>query len=315
MPKVQSCQPLAENCAPGRGCPTLDFREWLEQRRLEFDQALDQHLKTIESATPPHSRLYAAVQYSLRLGGKRLRPVLVLECSRVCGGQSEAALPAALAIEFMHTFSLIHDDLPAMDDDEFRRGQPTNHRVFGEGLAVLAGDWLAAGAFRLLASAPCAPATTRALVESLAAGTLAMIEGQAADLAGEKSAPDGELVRYIHERKTAALIEACCRLGATCAGAAEESVAALACYGRHLGLAFQIVDDLLDVTGTTEQLGKRVGKDVESHKQTYPAAFGVEESRAAAGREVAAAVAALERFGPAGERLRELARYVAERDR
>lgn len=217
-------------------------------------------------------------------------------------------------MECLHTFSLINDDLPAMDDDAFRRGQPTNHKVFGEGLAVLAGDWLATYAFRLLAGAACAPATIVAMVETLAGGTLGMIEGQGADLAGENSPPNRDLVRYIHERKTAALIETCCRLGAISAAAPQESLAALARYGRHLGLAFQIVDDLLDVTSTPEQMGKRVGKDAASHKQTYPAAFGVEESRVAAGREVAAAIAALEPFGPAADRLRELAQFVVERD-
>ncbi len=308
MREVQASQSGSNAaCADARGA---NFVDWLEQSRMTVDAALAVHLKELEIRMGPHSRLPAAVQYSVRLGGKRLRPILVLETARVCGGQAEAAMPAALAVECLHTFSLIHDDLPAMDDDDLRRGQLTNHKVFGEALAILGGDWLAAHAFMLLASTPRAPA----LVAALASATEQMIEGQGADIENEGRQPDVELVRYIHAHKTAALIEACCRLGALSAAAPAESVATLAQYGHHLGLAFQIMDDVLDASGAPEKLGKGVRKDAAAAKQTYPAALGLAESRARAGREVETALRALDPFGSRAERLRDLARYVICRD-
>jgi geranylgeranyl diphosphate synthase type II len=297
--------------APARAdAVATDFLDWLDHSRAAVDAALAAHLNAIEVGLGPHSRLPAAVQYSVRLGGKRLRPILVLQSCRVCGGEVERAMPAALAVECVHTFSLIHDDLPAMDNDDLRRGQPTNHKVFGEGLAILAGDWLATHAFSLLEATHVAPA----LIAALARATERMIEGQAADIESEGRPADGELVRYIHERKTAALIEACCRLGALCAEAPDETVAALARYGQHLGLAFQIVDDVLDASGAAEKLGKGVRKDATAAKQTYPAAFGLAESRIQAGREIEAALQELGSFGSPADRLRDLARYVSRRD-
>lgn len=290
------------------------FRDWLARSREEVEQALTAHLAELKSTIEPHSKLPDAVEYSVKVGGKRLRPILVLETCRICGGQTERALAAALAIELIHTFSLIHDDLPAMDDDDLRRGQPTNHKVYGEALAILAGDWLSAHAFSLLAGGRCEPGVTAALLYTLADGTKRMIEGQGADMAGEGQPVNGGLVKYIHQHKTAALIETCCRMGAICAGTSDDVLAALARYGRHLGLAFQITDDLLDATGSQASLGKRVGKDAVVAKQTYPAAFGVEQSQAQARREVEAALQALEPFGSRADRLRDLARYVVQRD-
>lgn len=313
---------LAEAAAP----VAPDFSDWLEHARAEVDAALAAHFHELDQAEPgrtvgletkigPHSRLPAAVQYSVNIGGKRLRPLLVLECCRVCGGRADAALPAALAIELVHTFSLIHDDLPAMDNDDTRRGRPTNHKVFGDGMAVLAGDWLVTHAFGLLTSDQVAPDVAPALVRTLADGTLAMIQGQGADLDGEGRPPSGELVEYIHAHKTAALLETSCRLGALCARAADDARAALGRFGRHLGAAFQIVDDLLDATGSAQQLGKNVRKDAAAGKQTYPAAFGLEESRRRAEQEVEAALRWLEPFDGRADRLRDLARYVLRRDR
>ncbi len=290
------------------------WRDWFDTQRTAVDRLLSEHLKALAAKAAPHSRLMDAVSYSLLAGGKRLRPILVLECCRVCGGASAGAEPAALALELLHTFSLIHDDLPAMDDDDLRRGRPTNHKVFGEALAILAGDWLAAHAFGLLAAAPVPADVVPRMVAALADGSEAMIAGQAADIAGEERPPDGELVRYIHRHKTAALMETACRLGALCAGAGRPEQDALASFGRHLGLAFQIVDDLLDARGAEAEVGKRVGKDAAAAKQTWPAAFGVAESVAEAEREVAAAVAALVMFGPRAQRLRELAEYVLRRE-
>ena len=306
-------QRVAENAKVSAGV-AADFRAWLERSRVEIETQLSIHLKELETTMGSHGRLPAAVLYSVQVGGKRLRPILVLEACRVCGGPAEAAIPAALAVEFVHTFSLIHDDLPAMDDDDTRRGQPTNHKVFGEGLAVLAGDWLVTHAFSLLASDRYYKERVPALVHALADGTERMIEGQGADIESEGRPTDGELVNYIHEHKTAALIETCCRLGALCAGASGDAVAALARYGRHLGLAFQIVDDVLDATGSSDKMGKRVQKDAAAAKQTYPAAFGLEESRAQAKREVETALRVLDSFGGRADRLRDLARYVIRRE-
>jgi geranylgeranyl diphosphate synthase, type II len=310
MQKVQATElksGLPEGIAP-------DFSDWLARARAEVEEALASHLKELQIAMGPHGRLPAAVLYSLQVGGKRLRPILVLETCRVCGGEVQRAVPVALAVEFVHTFSLVHDDLPAMDNDDLRRGQPTNHKVFGEGMAVLAGDWLVTHAFALLASGRYEPPSVQALVRTLAEGTKWMIEGQGADIEGESRPTDANLVRYIHEHKTAALISACCRLGPLCATAADDVRAALTQYGRHLGLAFQITDDLLDTTSSAEQLGKRAGKDAAAAKQTYPAAFGTEESKAQARREVEAALRILDPFGSRADRLRDLARYVIGRD-
>ncbi len=319
MPNVQTSNGAvgsgvnAEQAEQPAELPTA-FQSWLEEGRQRIDHALSMHLKEQESVIGPHSRLAEAVQYSVNVGGKRLRPLLVLECCRVCGGRPEQAMPAALAMELIHTFSLIHDDLPAMDNDDLRRGKPTNHKVFGDGMAVLAGDWLLAHAFTLLLSDRIDPRIMARLVQALGRGTEQMIEGQGADIEGEGRTADKDLVTYIHERKTAALIETSCRLGATCAGASEDVVEALVRYGHHLGLAFQIADDLLDATGSTEKMGKRVGKDATVDKQTYPAAFGIEASRAQARREAKAALQALEPFGPRAERLRDLAHFVIRRE-
>lgn len=293
--------------------PGPDFDAWLARTRAEVDAALDEHFRGLVPQLASHSRLAAAVQYSVQVGGKRLRPVLVLESCRASGGRATDAMAAAVAIELVHTFSLIHDDLPAMDNDDLRRGQPTNHKVFGEGLAILAGDWLVTHAFAVLAAAPVAPEYVPRLVRVLAEGTERMIAGQAADIENERRPSDAAVVQYIHLHKTAALLETCCRLGALCARASEEPTAAMARYGRHLGLAFQIMDDLLDVTSSTEQLGKRARKDAAAAKQTYPAAFGLESSAVQARREVEAALAALEPFGSRADRLRELAWYVIQR--
>jgi geranylgeranyl diphosphate synthase type II len=314
MQKVQR-EPLPQYPTASSAGGGADFPTWFDNARAEIDAALAAHLARIFASASPHSRLPAAVQYSLNVGGKRVRPILVLECCQVCGGTAPSALPAALAMEFVHTFSLIHDDLPAMDDDDLRRGQPTSHKVFGEGLAILAGDWLLAHAFALLASTPTGGELSAALSETLADGTLRMIEGQGADLEGMARPTDAKRVQYIHEHKTAALMQTACRLGGLCAAARPEALAAVSSYGRHLGLAFQIVDDILDATGTAAKLGKAVGKDAAAAKQTYPAAFGLDESRRHARQEVHEAVQALEPCGARADHLRALASFVIERDR
>lgn len=303
----------ADGVSP-RGSSGAAFPRWLDAERTRFDAWLADHLGDLAAAGTPHSRLTEAVAYSLEAGGKRVRPILVVECARICGGSDEHARRAALAVECVHTFSLVHDDLPALDDDDLRRGVPTNHKVFGEALAVLAGDWLLAHAFALVHEAST-PRIATQMSMALADGVKAMIVGQAADIAGETRAPDAALVDHIHSHKTARLIEAACRMGALSAGAGEADTDDLGEYGRRLGLAFQIADDLLDLTGSAATAGKRVRKDADKSKQTYPAVHGVEASRQRAAREVESALACIERFGPRGVRLRELAQYAVARDR
>jgi geranylgeranyl diphosphate synthase type II len=261
-------------------------------------------------------RLIEAIEYSLMAGGKRLRPTLVLQSAKACGDHDRAsALAAAGAIELVHTFSLVHDDLPAMDDDDLRRGQPTNHKVFGEAMAILAGDAMLALAFELLATDAEWGAVAGDLVRelALAVGAAGMIGGQVLDIAGEnRSLPLDEL-QQIHRMKTGALLTASCRLGAIAARADAKSLEAITDYGRHLGIAFQIVDDVLDETATPEQMGKRTKKDSAKGKSTYPKLMGLEASRAQAQSHLDAGLAVLKDFGNSADGLRALARFIVER--
>ncbi len=278
-------------------------------RRFEpaFGRLLD-----APAGAPP--RLAEAMRYSALAPGKRVRPYLVVRSCELVGGTFDDALPAAAALECVHAFSLVHDDLPAMDDDDLRRGRPTNHKVYGEALAILAGDALLALAFELLGRRyDSARAGRMALQLARGTGWEGMIGGQVADVDGETQAPSLERVRYIHERKTAALIATACQLGAIAGGGDESAVEQLGCYGRHVGLAFQIADDLLDVTSTAEDMGKAVGKDAQAGKQTYPACVGISESRRVGLAAVEAAEAALTRFGPQAQDLAELARFCMDR--
>lgn len=290
-----------------------DFQDWLAAERAAVDALLSDHLNRLKLQMPQHGRLFEAVRYSWTLPGKRIRPILVRAAAHACGLDPRRTDAAALAIEAIHAFSLIHDDLPAMDDDDVRRGQPTNHKVFGEAVAILAGDWLQPHAFALLAEADWpAEVRLRAAVE-LANATRAMVVGQAADIAGEQLPTDGELVRFIHRNKTSRLIEAACRLGAIVAEAEPSALEAFGTFGRSIGLAFQIRDDLLDFDGDASAMGKRVAKDAEHAKQTFPAAFGTEESRRRAGELIAAAYGALAPLGERASRLRALADFVLSR--
>lgn len=245
----------------------------------------------------------------MQSGGKRIRPILLLESCRVCGGDPTRATLAAIAVECVHAFSLVHDDLPAMDNDDLRRGRPTCHKAFGEAEAILAGDWLLTHAFEILARYGDAE-----LVGELSRATQDMIIGQAADLAGERQAPSESLVQFIHLHKTARLIEGCCRMGARLAGASSDRLEAIGAYGRRIGQAFQIIDDLLDATGDAARTGKKVRKDRDAAKQTFPAVLGLSESRRRAVAEADAAMAALAPFAAEADRLRALARFVVARD-
>lgn len=288
----------------------------IQQRLRAFADQADVHLREMLDATATEeSRLASAMRYALLAPGKRLRPYLVVRCCELTGGSREVAWPVAAAIECVHAFSLVHDDLPAMDNDDLRRGRPTTHKQFDEATAILAGDALVVLAFELIARQVTDANAVSRLVRELshATGWAGMIGGQASDLEGEKSPPSIDLTRSIHERKTAALFSAACRMGAVVGGGSESHIEAVGTYGRRLGLCFQIADDLLDVTATSEEIGKTAGKDARAGKQTYPAGVGVEASRVAAEAERDRAIEALSPWGAAAEDLRELARYVVSR--
>lgn len=292
----------------------MDLKAHLDSRTKLIDRALDRFLPR---ATVKPPTIHAAMRYSLFAGGKRLRPALTLAAAEACGGTAEHALPAACSVECIHTYSLIHDDLPCMDDDDLRRGRPTSHKVYGEGVAVLAGDALLTIAFEILAQArETARYKMPALIRELAgaSGSQWLIGGQVADLEGEGKKLSGAELKYIHRCKTAALLTASIRLGAMSANATPAKLAALTDFGQALGLAFQVIDDILDVTQTTEKLGKTAGKDVAATKATYPAIFGLDHSRKEAQRLTNAALTALKPFGKSGATLRAFADYLLARD-
>jgi geranylgeranyl diphosphate synthase type II len=262
--------------------------------------------------------LHQAMRYSLFAGGKRLRPVLCLAAAEACGGRRAAALPLACAVECIHTYSLIHDDLPAMDDDDFRRGKPTNHKVFGEGIAILAGDALLTLAFELAAQCggwPRYPHQRIILELARAAGSRQLVGGQAGDLAAEGKVTSPAQLRYIHERKTSALLTAAVRLGGMSANCSPRQLTALTDFGHHVGLAFQVIDDILDVTQTSAQLGKTAGKDQAARKATYPALVGLARSRRIAERLTDRAFASLQPLRNAGVVLEAIATHLLRRDR
>ncbi|MCE9583652.1 MAG: polyprenyl synthetase family protein [Planctomycetes bacterium] len=258
-------------------------------------------------------RLHRAVRYSLFAGGKRLRPALVLLTCRLVGGREKDALPAAAALEMIHTYSLIHDDLPAMDDDDFRRGKPSCHKAFDEATAILAGDALLTLAFETLAKCPAAVVPQLVKVVADAAGARGMVGGQQADLEGTRGKPTPALVRFIHRKKTAALLRASVQAGALCGRADSGEYNTLTEFGENLGLAFQVADDVLDVTASTKQLGKTAGKDATAGKATYPAVFGLDRSRREAAKLAGRALGALEDFGRKADDLREVMKFVIAR--
>ncbi len=290
----------------------MTFDEYLATRRARVDAALDRLLPPVE-ARP--TTVHTAMRHSVFAGGKRIRPVLAIAAAGALGKDSGAEHPGC-ALECIHTYSLIHDDLPALDNDDLRRGQPTCHKVYGEAMAILAGDALLTSAFKILAELEAPSEDRAAMIAELAtaAGTVdGMIGGQVADLEAEGKAIDLDQLRYIHRSKTAALIRASVRLGAQYAQASADQYRALSEYGRHIGLAFQIVDDLLDVESTSEELGKTAGKDAEQRKATFPALLGLDESRWQAQEHLSAALLAIEGFGTAGWALRQIAERIVTR--
>ena len=293
--------------------PDVDLKQYLEDRRLMVEKALEIALPKQDGT---ESRVVEAMRYSLFAGGKRLRPILCLAASEAVGGDIQSAMPAGCALEMIHTYSLIHDDLPAMDDDDLRRGKPTNRKVFGEAIAILAGDGLLTEAFVLLSdyhSLLPERAVQVIGVIAKAASYRGMVGGQVVDMLSQNKPADLETVQQMHSRKTAALIAAAAESGALAGKGSEAQVAALARYGRAIGLAFQIADDILDIEGDTELLGKTTGADEARGKVTYPAAVGLERSRQAANDMVTDALAALEGFDDKANPLRSLARYIITR--
>ena len=291
-----------------------DLKTWLKATQKEVDKALSSYLPR-ENATP--KSIHKAMRYSIFAGGKRLRPILCLAAAEACGGELESALAPACATEVMHTYSLVHDDLPCMDDDDLRRGRPTSHKVFGEGMAVLTGDALLTEVFIIIAKTPITKRYgTKEYLEEIAVtgGSRKLIGGQVLDLEGEGKDLSKKDLIHIHENKTAALLTCAVRLGAMTANATPRKLEALTDFGYNLGLAFQVIDDILDVTQTTEVLGKTAGKDEAVDKSTYPAILGLEASRKEAARLTKKALKALEVFGKKGKRLEQIARYLLERE-
>ena len=290
------------------------LQETLEQGRALTDAALDR-LIPLETADPVS--IHKAMRHSVFAGGKRLRPVLCMEAGRMVAGSLPARIEElGAALEMLHTYSLIHDDLPALDNDDLRRGRPTCHKAFGEAIAILAGDALQTQAYEVLARLKCPSEARVRIIEEIAHGTGTvdgMIGGQVVDLESEHIRPTAEMLEYIHRSKTAALITASLVSGGLYAGAKDNQVAKLRAFGLAIGLAFQIVDDVLDVTQTSEQLGKTAGKDTASEKATYPALFGIEASVARADALVNQAFSELDSFGERAEPLKELARFLVER--
>ncbi|HEV2456233.1 MAG TPA: farnesyl diphosphate synthase [Verrucomicrobiae bacterium] len=293
----------------------FDLQDFLLTRTETVNRALDRLLPA-EKTRP--ATIHQAMRYSIFAGGKRMRPALCLAAAQACGGSEKEAVPLACAVECVHTYSLIHDDLPAMDNDDFRRGKPTNHKVFGEGIAVLAGDALLTQAFEIAAESKATPRYSRdkmVLELARASGSLQLIAGQVADLEAEgKKISEAEL-KFIHERKTSALLCCSVRLGGMSANCTPAELTALTSFGYHVGLAFQVIDDILDVTQTSEQLGKTAGKDVAVQKATYPAIVGLEKSRQIAVKLTDKAFSALKKFKGRAVALEALAQFLLQRDK
>ncbi len=296
----------------------MDLARYLAEKAASVDEALDRYLP---AKTVSPDIIHQAMRYSIFAGGKRLRPVLVIAAAETVGGSAEQVLPTACALELIHTYSLIHDDLPAMDNDDYRRGQPTSHKVFGEAVAILAGDALLTEASLFITRNADIPgveahAVLQAMQEvMLAAGSRGMVGGQVMDILSENKVIKPDILQYIHSHKTGALFRAALRSGAILAGARDGELAAVSVYAEHLGMAFQITDDILDVTGSSELLGKPVGSDERQHKATYPAFFGIEQSRAMARDYVEKAITSLEIFDDKADPLRKLVEYLLEREK
>jgi geranylgeranyl diphosphate synthase, type II len=294
----------------------IDIKNYLAKKKALVDKTLEKLVPAAKTFPPP---VFEALRYSLFAGGKRVRPILAIAAAEALGAKTADFLPIAASLELIHTYSLIHDDLPAMDDDDFRRGRPTCHKVYGEALAILAGDGLLNMAFEVLSdprrlkSVPANRLVAIIREISTASGVFGMVGGQAVDMESENREIDFPTLEYIHTHKTGALIRASVRAGALYARAGKRQFTALTRYGEMVGLAFQIADDILDITGKQEEIGKDVGSDLKKGKKTFPAFYGLEESRRRAGEVADHALAALRDFDRKADPLRELAKYIINR--
>jgi geranylgeranyl diphosphate synthase, type II len=294
----------------------MDIKSYLSKKKKIVDKALDTLVPPAK--TFPHS-VHEAMRYSLFAGGKRVRPILAIAAAEALGAKTKELLPLAGALELIHTYSLIHDDLPAMDNDDFRRGRPTCHKVYGDAIAILAGDGLLNMAFEVLSDirrTNSVPANRLLFIIkeiATASGVFGMVGGQVVDMESEGRDVDFPTLEYIHTHKTGALIRAAVRVGALYARAGKSQFTALTRYGEMVGLAFQIADDILDITGTREEIGKDVGSDLKKDKKTYPSFYGLDESRRRAVEVVNKAVYSLKDFDQKADPLRELAKYIINR--
>lgn len=293
----------------------MSLSDQLKNYATVVDKALADYLP---GADVYPSTIHEAMRYSIFAGGKRLRPILTIAAAETVGGRMEEVLPVACALEMIHTYSLVHDDLPAMDNDDFRRGRPTSHKVYGEAMAILVGDALLTQAFEVIAGTANKVSPDKVNQVTLeiarAAGSLGLIGGQVVDTLSENKTVDGQVLEYIHRHKTGALFKAAIRAGAILSGATAEQLTALTIYAEQMGLAFQIKDDLLDIEGDQNKIGKPVGSDVKNKKATYPSLYGLAEARQMANLAAAEAVAALEIFGPKAEFLRSIMHFIINRD-
>lgn len=294
----------------------MDLKTYLGEKRAMVDEALGKYMPTPDG---PASVLIRAMNYSLFAGGKRLRPILCIAGAEAVGGDAKDVLPVACALELIHTYSLIHDDLPAMDNDDLRRGKPTNHKVFGEAMAILAGDALLTEAFSMLAILEIPERASSSVFKRIvkiiagASGWRGMVGGQAVDMQAEGKVIDSSTIDYIHSHKTGALIAASVSSGAVLAGGTEAQVEAIELYGEKIGLAFQIADDILDIEGNAEVMGKGVGGDSKKGKNTFPSVYGLAESRLILKDLVDSGAKALEEFDHKADPLRQIAQYIIER--
>ena len=292
----------------------MDFYKELEEKIIEVNKSLE---KFIEEKEAPQATIYKAMNYSINAGGKRIRPVIMLACSELIGGNSDGVMPFACAIEMIHTYSLIHDDLPCMDNDDLRRGKPTNHKVFGEAMAVLAGDALLNKAFEvILKNSQMSPNMTIAALSEIAtaSGTEGMIGGQVIDIESEDKQIDAVTLMTLHLNKTGALIMAAAKVGALLSGGSREDLLLMEEFSRYLGIAFQIKDDILDVEGSVEALGKKTGADKENNKSTFVSIYGLEQSKKVLADYTEKAIETLSSYGERAEFLIELSRFLLSRE-
>lgn len=294
----------------------MEFKEVLKQKIDYIETLLNKYMPKEEGY---QKTIIEAMNYSLKAGGKRLRPILTLESCKIVGGNEEDAIPFAMAIEMIHTYSLIHDDLPALDNDDLRRGKPTNHKVFGEGMATLAGDALLNYAFELMLSSSIDKEDSNKYLKAINevakhAGIYGMIGGQVVDVESENKIIDKDKLDFIHLNKTAAMIVGCMRAGAIIGGASEEELEKVTKYGRNIGLSFQIVDDILDITGDEDKLGKPIGSDLENHKSTYPSLLGLEKSREIARQLIEEGKSSIDGLSSDIDFLNQLGDYIISRD-